>query len=92
MQYTVINKTAELDANGSSYALRLDSRNPSYQHTILAVTKEDFDAVEVGSKISIGIHVSMVPKGQDEAIADEFHATIASALEFNQIPAYDPSI
>lgn len=92
MTYTVANKTAELDAKGSSYTLRLDSRNPSYQHTILAVSKEDFDSVVVGSKISLGVHVWMVPKGQTESVADEFHATIAGALEFNQIPAYDPSI
>lgn len=57
MEYTVTNKEASIEVNGASYVIKAESRAPCYKFNILAVTKDDFDLVEVGSKISIGIHV-----------------------------------
>ena len=52
MTYTVNSKSAKADDKGEVYTLNMESRNPAYQCSILAVTKAQFDSVTVGSEIA----------------------------------------
>lgn len=53
MLFTVTQKDTETTSAGSLYTLRMSSRDPSYQYTILAVCKDDFDRINVGDHIEM---------------------------------------
>lgn len=55
MIYTVDSMEGKSTKTGSSYTLKLESRNPDYQCTLLAVSKSQFDGLSVGDKIEIDI-------------------------------------
>lgn len=72
MIHTVDAMSGKTEKSGSSYELKLASRNPDYQCTILAVTKEQFDSVKIGDTLEVAITVVQreQPAAEAEAAAE----------------------
>jgi hypothetical protein len=57
MRYTVQDKSVVQHKEGSVYELRMGSRDPVYDYSILSVTAHDFDRAKIGDTIEILITI-----------------------------------
>jgi hypothetical protein len=60
MKYEVTKKECLSTEKGDTFTVRLNSRDPEFQHSILAVCGDDFQQIKIGDVIEMLI--SVVPK------------------------------